>query len=562
MYIILSMPPDAFCVKKNQILLNIIAFLTAFCSLSYEILIAARLSRLWGEGMFLYPACIAVFIFFMGLGSAVWYRKSPDIEGQSIKKLLAIEMILTATGYLSVLSINLCLYGALYSINMAAFFVGIILAAIIGFLSGQELPLIFHFCAYLKMEQRQIRRIIFYDYAASFFASVMCTLVFFATLGFLKTSVLVAFVNLLVVFLILAACKMNAIARAGRRGVHLLTALFLGIFIVTAARLDKMENFIIRQTYLGCRNAVLLEKRYTPYQQVLLFAMRKDYEPINHAKKEILTNPEQYYLFAVLNGSLQFFEPFEIGADPDHTFLFDPYLRLVPGIEDVLILGGGDGLPARQAVTYPSIKQITMVDIDKEWVEFAMTNPFMKQKNRGALSDPRLEIHYMDAFEWVLRTKKRYDMIVVDFPSEPSSLAKIRTTSVQFFRDLARILNGNGVVVLHSNHWSSILKRGLFSKTARMAGLYPLFGYKEDSRTWSAVEQIVLFKSDQARGAYIDGYNNVYLRSGEFKETRKRFGYLTYEEAGEARDWISFYDPLVSRLPFRKKVELIKEDSL
>ena len=31
------------------------------------------------------------------------------------------------------------------------------------FLSGQELPLIFHFCAYLKMEQRQIRRIIFFD---------------------------------------------------------------------------------------------------------------------------------------------------------------------------------------------------------------------------------------------------------------------------------------------------------------------------------------------------------------------------------------------------------------
>ncbi len=334
----------------------------------------------------------------------------------------------------------------------------------------------------------------------------------------------------------------------------------LVFYAFTARHIDAWENYIVHRSLITDKNTVLLHKINTRYQQVLLFLMRKDEKPIQRTQEEVLAHPEDYYFFVTLNGSLQFFEPFEYAADPDHTFLFDPYVHMMPRSDNVLILGGGDGLPARQAVQYPQIKNITMIDLDQEWVTFAKTNPFMRLKNRSAMDDPRVKIHFTDAFKWLLRTRKTFDLVIVDFPAESGSLADIRTTSVQFFRDLKRALNDDGVIVNHSNGRSLPLQLQLFARTATEAGLYPLFGFKESSHTWTSVEQLVLFKSQRARAQYHRKYGGQYLLDDEFKETREKFGYIIYENIEEADAWISFYDPLVSKLPFKKKLRLLIED--
>ncbi len=614
--------------RYNRLFLNIIAFLMAFCSLSYELIIAARLSRLVGAGMFLYPACIGIFILFMGIGSCIWYRTSESIEGVSLRYLINLEMWLTLFGLICVLGINLNLDGALYSINLEALAFGVLMAAVIGFLSGQELPLLFHFCSYLQMGQVQIRRIIFYDYLSSFFASLVCSLIFFPFIGFLKASISVAFVNCVIVVLLLILARLNSFVCSRRT--YLLLFVFLWVFFLFFCRLDLWENKILKRMYLGSRAAVLLAKQYTAYQQVLVFAMRKDAKRISSSAADMLRHPQDYYLLAVLNGSLQFFEPLSCDSDPDHHWLFDPYLsylRSLHNIHRVLILGGGDGLPARELVHYPFVKAITMVDIDKQWVRFSAKNPFMSMLNEGALNNCRLNIYFMDAFKWVLRTKEKFDFVAVDFPSEPVSLARIRTHSIQFFRDLRRILNDDGIVVIHSNSKSSFLKLSLIAKSASVARLYRLFGYRHGNRRWTQIEHIVLFKSAASRCAYIQYYSDRYvteqicrknikgkyltikdakglsalLEGGNgnsksqsfypnlrrrpafiFSKTRyKRHvlslgysgvsGYLyRYRQANrclrymqyfliqDGEYWISFYDPLVSKLPDYKQLQLMK----
>jgi len=93
-------------MRKTLWLLNGIAFLLAFSSLSYELLIATKLSRLLGEGIFVYPGCLGVFIFFMGLGSFFRYQQSQDDTSASLKSLIFIEFQLVVLGYLSILFIN------------------------------------------------------------------------------------------------------------------------------------------------------------------------------------------------------------------------------------------------------------------------------------------------------------------------------------------------------------------------------------------------------------------------------------------------------------------------
>ena len=39
-------------------------------------------------------------------------------------------------------------------------------------------------------------------------------------------------------------------------------------------------------------------------------------------------------------------------------------MQMVPNAERVLILGGGDGLAAREVLKYPQVKNVTLVDLD------------------------------------------------------------------------------------------------------------------------------------------------------------------------------------------------------
>lgn len=544
--------------KIHPIFFNCLAFSMAFCSICYELLIASKLSRTLGEGMFIFPICIAVFILSMGIGASLWNEKNLTSPKEYLKALLSIEIGLTLLGFLSIFSINILLENSLYGINLEAILIGLFLSFAIGFFSGQELPLLFHFCENLNIKQTQIRRIIFFDYCASFFASLACTLLFFAILGFFKTSILISFLNALIILSIIFSSKTFGINRS--RYAFINTFIILGFYFFVFLNLNQFENILIKRSFMGSHPVRLLEKKYTRYQQILLFLSRKDAKPIKRSNKEALKHPKDYYFFMTLNGSLQFFEPFDLGKDPDHIYLFDQYLYFNQNLKNILILGGGDGLPARQALRYPSLEKITMVDLDKQWVEFAKQNPFMQHLNQNALNNKRINIHFADAFKWIIQTKEKFNLIIVDFPAEPGSLAKKRTTSIQFLRDLYRILNDDGIVIIHSNGISKRLKLKLFSKTATTAGFFPLFAFKENSSTWSAIEQLVLFKNKSEQTNFLNNYYNHYLNSPQFKKIPYDFGRLDYSLVPESKHIISFYDPFISALPFKDKWKLIEEE--
>lgn len=322
---------------QNKKLLYIIAFTMAFCSICYELLIATKLSRMMGEGIFIYPGFIGIFMFFMGLGSLVWYRKSEEIGPRSIQVLWLIEMILTALGFFSLVFIDLC-YGATYPNVIVPVLLGVVWGALIGFLTGQELPLLFHFCGYLRLDQKEIRRMIFFDYLASFCSSLMLTLFFFPLMGLFKATVIISFLNLLAAALILMVFSQAAIRIP--RWAQTLFAIVFGLYVGTFGNLDKFENQLIKLSVVGRSNSLLVNKFNTLYQQVLVFVMRKDFQPVDATPQEILLKPEEYYLYVTLNGAMQFFDDLSAGADAYHTYLIDSFVRLMPNVKNILILGG------------------------------------------------------------------------------------------------------------------------------------------------------------------------------------------------------------------------------
>jgi spermidine synthase len=78
----------------------------------------------------------------------------------------------------------------------------------------------------------------------------------------------------------------------------------------------------------------------------------------------------------------------------------------------LLIVGGGDGGSAREALKHPELERIVMVEIDPSVVE--LSKEHLPRHSAGAFDDPRLELMFADGARWVAEAEERFDVIVVD----------------------------------------------------------------------------------------------------------------------------------------------------
>ncbi|MGP4082900.1 adenosylmethionine decarboxylase [Pseudalkalibacillus sp. R45] len=133
-----------------------------------------------------------------------------------------------------------------------------------------------------------------------------------------------------------------------------------------------------------------------------------------------------------------------------HEALIHPAMALAGSRENVLILGGGDGLGLREVLAYPEVKKVDLVDIDPVMIKFASTIPEMISLNQGAFQDQRVTVHIDDAKRYLAKNKNAYDVIIIDFPDPVNSLlAELYTTEV--FKDISRSLRRGGMIVCQSN---------------------------------------------------------------------------------------------------------------
>ena len=147
-----------------------------------------------------------------------------------------------------------------------------------------------------------------------------------------------------------------------------------------------------------------------------------------------------------LNGNLQFSSRDEYRY---HEALVWPMLGRVAHPRTVLILGGGDGLAAREVLRDPRVARITLVDLDPAMTQLFRGTPMLAALNRHSLSSPNLQVINADAFRWVREAKGQYDAIIIDFPDPTEfSLGKLYTET--FYREVSRLLAADGMMVVQS----------------------------------------------------------------------------------------------------------------
>ncbi len=124
-------------------------------------------------------------------------------------------------------------------------------------------------------------------------------------------------------------------------------------------------------------------------------------------------------------------------------------LMLAEKVEKVVILGGGDGLAARNVLHFPGVKEITLVELDQGVIDLCSTNEIWSKLNEGALTNPRVKVICADAIDWFLKTKKTFDVIIHDL--EDTETDQPQEVSVELYQALFDAirdkLNPGGVLV-------------------------------------------------------------------------------------------------------------------
>ena len=131
-------------------------------------------------------------------------------------------------------------------------------------------------------------------------------------------------------------------------------------------------------------------------------------------------------------------------------FFYHENLVHMPGLthgrpERALIIGGGDGGSAEELLKYPSMKSVTLCEIDATVVDIARR--YLQNVHHGALDDPRVDLRIEDGFAFIRNSTERYDLIVLDLTDPGGPSTPLYTT--EFYRACAARLAPGGAMTLH-----------------------------------------------------------------------------------------------------------------
>jgi spermidine synthase len=110
---------------------------------------------------------------------------------------------------------------------------------------------------------------------------------------------------------------------------------------------------------------------------------------------------------------------------------------------DVLIVGGGDCGIAEEVLKHKTVRRLTQVEIDPAVIEFSKEH--FPEFTKPVFADKRFESVIDDGMKYVVRTDRRFDVIIVD-STDPQGPGKVLFSS-KFYAGCKRCLNKGGVLV-------------------------------------------------------------------------------------------------------------------
>jgi spermidine synthase len=135
------------------------------------------------------------------------------------------------------------------------------------------------------------------------------------------------------------------------------------------------------------------------------------------------------------------------GEERYHESLVIPAMLSHPDPQRVLVIGGGDGGVLREVLTFGTVRNAVMVELDEAVISFS--KQYMPEISAGAFDDPRAEIVVGDGRAYVEQCPDTFfDVVIMDMTDPFGPSEKLYTR--EFFAQVKRILRGaEGVFAMH-----------------------------------------------------------------------------------------------------------------
>ena len=382
------------------------------CSICYELIISAISTYLLGNSVLQYSVTIGLYMASMGLGAYL----SKYVVNHLFRRLTQIELLVGLLGGTSSL---LLFTSHLYLRNYVIFMYAEVIA--IGVLVGAEIPILTRI---VEADKRRLHvtlsSIFSVDYLGGLLGSIAFPLLLLPQLGFFATSFFCGLVNVVAATIILwrYARRIDGVRSLRIVAICLLASMATGI-----ALSHNISRIIEGGLY---RDTVILSEQ-TPYQKIVLTKRDDD-------------------LRLFLDGNIQFCSKDEYRY---HEALVQIPMAMTPSHENVLVLGGGDGLAAREILKHDDVKSITVVDIDPEITRLCAEQETIARLNGGALADKRVRVLNEDAKQFLAESHDAYNVVIIDLP-DPNNEALNQLYTGAFYRLVAAHLTEGGTLVTQS----------------------------------------------------------------------------------------------------------------
>lgn len=422
--------------RSSDALLIFSVLVIASCGLAYELIAGALASYVLGDSVLQFSTIIGSYLFAMGLGS---HLSQYVPEERLLQRFIEIEALVGLIGGLSALILFVA-FAWLSEFQVLLYS----LVICIGVLVGMEVPLVMRILHARKQDFNQlVSRVLTFDYLGALIVSLLFPMVFAPMLGLARSAVLFGLANVCVAgwtawhfFKVPKKQRFsNVNAEESQTVRRVLFRRIAAVFVILVAAMlyaDKLVSLAEQKRF----NAPIVYATSSKYQRLV-----------------ITQRHEQLELF--LNGNLQFSTRDEYRY---HEALVHPVMQtmknqlspLRAGMR-VLILGGGDGMAAREVLKYPRVEHITLVDLDPKITDIFTNMPRFAELNHHSLSNDKVQVINQDAYHWLgaPTSSALYDVIIIDLP-DPSQYSLAKLYSVSMYHRVRQRLAAQGLLVVQS----------------------------------------------------------------------------------------------------------------
>ncbi len=388
-------------------------FVVATCGLVYELVGGTLASYLLGDSVTQYSIVIGLFLSAMGAGAWASRFVQDHLLTWFVGLEIAIGLVGGTTGLVGFVT---------FAFTESHETLLLLWLFAVGAMVGAEIPLVVRLVKNRSSLRESVSNVLAADYIGALAASIAFPFVLLPFFGLARAALLAGVSNLAVALVLLVAVAPQGFGRHRRTllfsatsGLVLLASLFLAAERLTTS----LEEALYQDEILYAEN--------TRTQRIVITRWRDD---------------TRLYL----NGQLQFSTVDEYRY---HELLVHPAMRSHPAPRDVLILGGGDGMTAREVLQHPGVQSVTLVDLDERMTELFRDQPLLRELNRRSFSDPRVRVVHQDALSFVEDDRGAYDVVLMDLP-DPSELSLSKLYSDAMFRLIQKRLRPGGTFATHA----------------------------------------------------------------------------------------------------------------